>query len=161
MLNAEILEILSKSRRFGWVLEPDAKRILSLSGITVPPFTLAKTIEEALQFAEENGYPVVSKVVSPEVVHKTEVKGVVLGINDKAALAETFHRLSSFDGARGVLVEKPVQGIEMIIGAKIDFQFGPVILMGMGGTGVEIYKDTALRMAPITQIGRASCRERV
>ena len=150
MLNAEILEILSKSRRFGWVLEPDAKRILSLSGITVPPFTLAKTIEEALKFAEENGYPVVSKVVSPEVIHKTEVKGVVLGIHDKAALAETFHRLNSFDGARGVLVEKPVQGIEMIVGAKIDFQFGPVILMGMGGTGVEIYKDTALRMAPIT-----------
>jgi acetate---CoA ligase (ADP-forming) subunit beta len=150
MLNSEIIELLSTSKSWGWVLEPDAKRILSLAGIPVPHFIWAQTLEEALMFADENGYPVVAKVVSPKVIHKTEVKGVVLGIHNKIALAETFHRLSSFDGARGVLVEKPIQGIEMIIGAKIDFQFGPVILMGMGGTGVEIYKDTSLRMAPIT-----------
>jgi len=149
MLNSEILELLSTSKSWGWVLEPDAKRILSLAGITVPHFIWAQTLEEALMFADENGYPVVAKVVSPKVIHKTEVKGVVLSIHNKIALAETFHRLSSFDGARGVLVEKSIQGIEMIIGAKIDFQFGPVILMGMGGTGVEIYKDTSLRMAPI------------
>jgi succinyl-CoA synthetase beta subunit len=150
MLNSEILELLSASKSWGWVLEPDAKRILSLAGMPVPHFIWAQTLEEALRFADENGYPVVAKVVSPKVIHKTEVKGVVLGIHNKIVLAETFHRLSSFDGARGVLVEKPIRGIEMIIGAKIDFQFGPVILMGMGGTGVEIYKDTSLRMAPIT-----------
>ena len=150
MLNDEILDILSKSKSWGWVLEPDAKRILSISGITVPCFKWAQTLEEALQFAEENGYPVVAKVVSPKVIHKTEVKGVALGIHNKTDLRETFHRLISFEGASGILIEKPVQGIEMIIGAKIDFQFGPVILMGMGGTGVEIYKDTSLRMAPIT-----------
>lgn len=150
MLKAEILDALSSSKPWGWVLEPDAKRILSLAGIQVPLFKWAQTLDEALQFAEDNEYPVVAKVVSPKVIHKTEVKGVVLGIHNKIALAETFHRLSSFDGARGILIEKPVQGIEMIIGAKIDFQFGPVILMGMGGTGVEIYKDTSLRMAPIT-----------
>lgn len=150
MLNTEILEILSKSKSWGWVLEPDAKRILSLVGISVPPFICARTLEEALQFAEENEYPVVAKVVSPKVVHKTEVKGVSLGINNKIALAEVFHRFSSFEGAKGVLVEKSIKGIEMIVGAKIDFQFGPVILMGMGGTGVEIYQDASLRMAPIT-----------
>jgi acetate---CoA ligase (ADP-forming) subunit beta len=150
MLNSEILEILSKSKSWGWVLEPDAKRILSLAGISVPPFIWAQNLEEALQFAEENEYPVVAKVVSPKVVHKTEVKGVALGIDNKIALAEAFHRYSSFDGARGVLVEKSIKGLEMIIGAKIDFQFGPVILMGMGGTGVEIYQDASLRMAPIT-----------
>jgi acetate---CoA ligase (ADP-forming) subunit beta len=150
MLNTEILEILSKSKSWGWVLEPDAKRILSLVGINVPPFIWARNLEEALQFAEENEYPVVAKVVSPKVVHKTEVKGVALGIDNKIALAEAFHRFSSFDGAKGVLVEKSIKGLEMIIGAKIDFQFGPVILMGMGGTGVEIYQDASLRMAPIT-----------
>ena len=150
MLNTEILEILSKSKSWGWVLEPDAKRILSLAGISVPQFIWAQNLEEALQFAEENEYPVVAKVVSPKVVHKTEVKGVALGIDNKIALAEAFHRFSSFDGAKGVLVEKSIKGLEMIIGAKIDFQFGPVILMGMGGTGVEIYQDASLRMAPIT-----------
>ena len=150
MLNTEILEILSKSKSWGWVLEPDAKRILSLAGISVPQFIWAQNLEEALQFAEENEYPVVAKVVSPKVVHKTEVKGVALGIDNKIALAEAFHRYSAFDGAKGVLVEKSIKGIEMIIGAKIDFQFGPVVLMGMGGTGVEIYQDASLRMAPIT-----------
>lgn len=155
-MNAEILEILSKSKPRGWVLEPDAKRILSLAGITVPLYRHAHTLEEALQFAEENGYPVVAKVVSPKVIHKTEVKGVILGIHNKIALAEAYHRLSSFDGAEGVLVEAVIEGVEMIVGAKIDFQFGPVLLMGMGGTDVEIYQDTSLRMAPISPEDAAS-----
>jgi succinyl-CoA synthetase beta subunit len=150
MLNPEILEIFSASKPWGWVLEPDAKRILSLAGIKVPRFVWAQTLEEALGFAEENRYPLVAKVVSPKVIHKTEQQGVVLGIQNKIALSEAFHRLSSFDGAKGVLVEESIQGIELIIGAKIDFQFGPVVLVGMGGTGVEIYQDTSLRMAPIT-----------
>ena len=149
-MNPEILEILSASKPWGWVLEPDAKRILSLAGIKVPRFVWAKTLKEALGFAEENRYPLVAKVVSPKVIHKTEQKGVALGIQNKIALAEAFHRLNSFDGAKGVLVEESIQGIELIIGAKIDFQFGPVVLVGMGGTGVEIYQDTSLRMAPIT-----------
>ncbi len=150
MLNPEILDILSKSEPWGWVLEPDAKRILSLAGIQVPRFAWAQTLEEALTFAEENGYPLVAKVVSPKVLHKTEQKGVVLGIDNTIALAEAFQRLASFEDARGVLVEESIEGLEMIVGAKIDFQFGPVILAGLGGTGVEIYQDTSLRMAPIS-----------
>ncbi len=149
-MNPDILDIISTSKPWGWILEPDAKRVLSLAGINVPRYKWAQTLEEALQFAEGVGYPLVAKVVSPKVIHKTEQKGVELGIHNKIALAEAFHRLSSFDGAKGVLVEESIQGIELIIGAKIDFQFGPVVLMGMGGTGVEIYQDTSLRMAPIT-----------
>ena len=150
MLNPEIQEILTAAKPWGWVLEPDAKRIFSLVGISVPNSTLSRTLDEALGFAETNGYPVVVKVVSPEVVHKTEQKGVILGIHDEKALTEAFQRLSSFDGAKGVLVEESLHGAELIVGAKIDFQFGPVILMGIGGTSVEIYQDTSLRMAPIT-----------
>ena len=150
MLNPDILDIISTSKPWGWVLEPDAKRLLSLAGISVPRYKWAQTLDEALQFAEATGYPLVAKVVSPRVIHKTEQRGVELGIHNKIALAEAFHRLSSFDGGKGVLVEESIQGIELIIGAKIDFQFGPVVLMGMGGTGVEIYQDTSLRMAPIT-----------
>ena len=150
MLNPVIQEILTASKPWGWVLEPDAKRIFSLAGISVPNFTLSRTPDEALRFAKTNGYPVVAKVVSPKVVHKTEEKGVILGIHDEKALTEAFQRLSSFDGARGVLVEDSLHGAELIVGAKIDFQFGPVVLMGIGGTSVEIYQDTSLRMAPIT-----------
>jgi acetate---CoA ligase (ADP-forming) subunit beta len=149
MLNQEILDILSKSREWGWILEPEAKRVLSLAGIDVPRFIWTDRLEEAVSFAEKIGYPVVAKVVSPEIVHKTEAGGVVVGIDGEPALAEAFQRLNGLDGVRGVLVEESMSGVEMIIGSKVDYQFGPVILFGMGGTGVEIYKDTAIRMAPI------------
>ena len=149
MLNQEILEILSKSRAWGWVLEPDAKRLLALSGMAVPRFAWAKTSEQAIEFAEQIGYPLIAKVVSPSVIHKTEVKGVALNIQNKIALAETFHRFSALDDFQGVLVEETLQGVEVIVGAKFDYQFGPVILLGVGGTGVEIYQDVSLRMAPI------------
>ncbi len=150
MLNPEIQEIITASKPWGWVLEPEAKRILSLAEIRVPNYIWTHTLKDALRFARENGYPVVAKVVSPKVVHKTEQKGVMLNINDEKMLSEAFQRLSAFEGGRGVLVEESVRGIEMILGAKIDFQFGPVLLMGIGGTGVEIYQDASLRMAPIT-----------
>ncbi len=149
MLNPEIFEILSKSKTWGWVLEPEAKRLLALSGISVPRFKWAKTPDEAIEFAEQNGYPVVAKVVSPGVIHKTEAKGVALNVENKISLAEAFHRFSAVDDFQGVLVEETLQGMELIIGAKIDYQFGPVILLGVGGTGVEIYQDVSLRMAPI------------
>jgi len=149
MLNREILNILSMSKQWGWVLEPDAKRLLSLAGIDVPQFICTDRLDEAIEFAERIEYPVVAKVVSPQVVHKTEAGGVVVGIANKISLTESFQRLSGIDGCRGVLVEESVSGVEMIIGSKVDYQFGPIILMGIGGTGVEIYKDTTLRMAPI------------
>lgn len=149
MLNPEILDILSGSKEWGWVLEPDAKRILSLAGLDVPEFTCTDRLNEAVEFAERIGYPVVAKVVSPHVVHKTEAGGVIAGIDNKIALAEAFHRFSGIEGFRGVLVEESVSGVEMIVGSKVDYQFGPIILLGIGGTGVEIYKDTTLRMAPI------------
>ncbi len=150
MLNSDILEIIEKSKVDGWVLEPNAKRILSLAGMDVPAFRWADTLEDALSFAEEKGYPLVAKVVSPKVVHKTEQKGVRLNLQDEKSLTEAFRHLHKFDGAEGVLVEESLKGIELIIGAKIDFQFGPVVLMGIGGTSVEIYEDTSLRMAPIS-----------
>ena len=149
MLSQEMLDILSKSKEWGWVMEPDAKRLLSLAGVEVPQFICTGNLEEAIEFAERVEYPVVVKVVSPDVVHKTEAGGVAVGINNKIALGEAFHRLSGIQGFRGVLVEESISGVEMIVGSKIDYQFGPVILLGIGGTGVEIYKDTTLRMAPI------------
>lgn len=149
MLSREILDILSRSKEWGWVLEPDAKRLLSLAGIDVPEFICTDRLNEAVEFSERIGYPVVAKVVSPQVVHKTEAGGVAVGINNKVALGEAFHRFSGIEGFRGVLVEESVSGVEMIVGSKVDYQFGPIILLGIGGTGVEIYKDTTLRMAPI------------
>jgi hypothetical protein len=151
MLKNEIKEILSASQDTGWVLEPQAKRLFSLAGLDVPQFTWATTIEEAIRFADGIGYPVVGKVVSPRVFHKTEHDGVALGIMSEIKLRETFNRFSQIEGFVGMLVEEMLTGIELIIGAKVDYQFGPVILLGVGGTLVEIYKDVTIRMAPLRQ----------
>ncbi len=150
-LNPQIIQIIKASRKYGWVLESDAKQIFSLSGFTVPKFTVAKTLEDALQFANKIGYPVVAKIVSPLIMHKSDIGGVVVGIADDKGMADAFQRLSSMDGFIGVLVEEMISGIELIMGAKIDFQFGPMVLVGIGGTSVEIYRDIILRMAPLSR----------
>ena len=153
MLNKEIRDILSASRQQGWVLEPEAKRLLSLAGLEVPRFTWTAEVEEAVRFADEIDYPVVAKIVSPEVIHKSDLGGVVTGIESQAKLRETFRLFSKLPGFAGILVEKMISGLELIVGGKMDYQFGPVILLGVGGTGVEIYRDTSLRMAPLDQSG--------
>ncbi len=149
MLMREVRDIISSSKATGWVLEPDAKRLFSFLGLDVPRFGWAKKVEEAIQFAEEIGYPVVGKVVSPKLVHKSEKNGVEIGIDNDEKLKETFRRFSQIDGFAGMLVEEMISGVELIVGAKVDDQFGPVVLLGIGGTGVEIYKDVTLRMAPL------------
>ncbi len=149
VLKKEIRSILERSKANGWVLEPDAKRILKLSGINVPRFILAETAPEAVKAARSIGYPVVAKVVSPAVIHKSDVKGVEVGIRTDREIRTIFHRFAKKKAFAGMLVEEMAAGLELIVGGTIDTQFGPVVLVGMGGTGVEIYKDTALRMAPI------------
>ena len=150
MLNKEISNILLDTDGDGWVMEPEAKQILSLAGLDVPRSKVAGSLEEALLHAKEIGYPAVAKIVSPEVLHKSDVGGVIPGIESDSALEQAFSRLGRIKGFRGVLLEEMVAGgIELIVGAKMDYQFGPVVLLGMGGTGVEIYGDTSLRMAPL------------
>jgi len=151
MLKQEAMKVLDTARTNGWVLEPDAKALLRSYGIIVPRFTWAVNLEEALQFVREHGFPVVAKVVSPKILHKSDVGGVVTGIDDDARLHDTFRKFSHLEAFKGMLVEETLSGIEVMIGAKVDEQFGPVILFGMGGTAVEIYKDTVLKMAPLQE----------
>jgi len=150
MSDPVIEQMVAKSRKHGWILEPDAKALLKHCEIPVPRFELAANADAAVDAARRIGYPVAVKVVSPDVVHKTEVNGVVLGLSDDAAVRTEFERFAVMDGFVGMLVEEMVApGKELIIGGKNDPQFGPVVLLGIGGTGVEIYNDTALRMAPL------------
>jgi acyl-CoA synthetase (NDP forming) len=149
MLNQDMQDIIRRAKKDGWVLEPEAKRMLNLAGIPVPDFRWVAALPEALAAAEDIGYPVVAKIVSPAIVHKSEVNGVAVGLEDADALTDVFRGFSRLEGFAGVLIEPLVLGVELIIGAKIDHQFGPIILLGIGGTGVEIYQDTALRMAPL------------
>jgi succinyl-CoA synthetase beta subunit len=156
MLTGEMKNILSASRNVGWVMEPEAKHLLSLAGLDVPRFRWAKDKKEVAQFGEEIGYPLVAKVVSPNVIHKSDIKGVVVGIETQQELIEVYQRFSQVESFAGMLIEERVPGIEVIVGAKMDYQFGPIILLGMGGTSAEIYRDVSLRMAPLSPIDIAS-----
>jgi len=151
MLKAAIRDALNSAGEFGWVLEPDAKRLLRAAGLRVPVFKVCRQASDAVSWAKEIGYPVAAKVVSPNAMHKSEVKGVAVGIGDEDALGGAYQHFRHIDGFRGMLVENMIAGVEVIIGAKNDYQFGPIILMGIGGTAVEIYQDTAIRMAPLTE----------
>ncbi|MRR17202.1 MAG: acetyl-CoA synthetase [Deltaproteobacteria bacterium] len=157
MLKKEIKALLEKSRQWGWVLEPDAQKIFSLSGFKTPRCDVAVSNEQAVAIARRIGYPVVAKIVSPAIIHKSDVHGVVVGIKDDETLIQTLERFRKLDGFVGMLIAQTIRGLELIIGAKNDFQFGPMILLGMGGVGVEIYKDVSLRMAPLT----AHCADRM
>jgi succinyl-CoA synthetase beta subunit len=151
VLTDEVLGIIEDSRDQGWVLEPDAKRILSIAGLDVPRFSWAKSADEAAAFARTVGYPVVAKVVSPRALHKTDVGGVIVGVRGEEELRRAYGTLGRIEGFRGVLVDEMLSGVELIVGAKNDRQFGPVILLGVGGVSVELYKDTAIRMAPLAE----------
>lgn len=150
-MKEKIKDIIARSRKAGWVMEPDAKSIFKLAGLDVPEGRINGSLEEALAFAGEIGYPVVSKVVSPDIIHKTDVGGVVVGIERPEELEKVYKRFSGMKGFAGLVVEEMLRGVELIIGAKADYQFGPVVLLGIGGVGVEIYKDTAIRMAPLKE----------
>jgi len=149
MLDTEIKSIVDGSKINGWIMEPEAKEILSIYKIPVPIFNWVLAEEDAIHFANQIGYPVAAKIVSPSVIHKSDVGGVIVGIDNDDQMANAFNKFSKLDEFSGVLVEAMAGGIELIVGAKVDYQFGPVVLLGMGGIGVEIYQDTALRMAPL------------
>ena len=144
-----VAEILAAAARDGWVLEPDAKALLARIGIDVPAGRVAHSEEEAITIARELNSAVVAKVVSSEIIHKTEVDGVITGLRGDDAIRGAFARFSRLSGFRGMLIEEMVSGVELIVGGRFDAQFGAVVLLGIGGTGVEIYRDVVVRLAPV------------
>lgn len=149
MLNKEFKKIIENSKEQGWILEPDAKKMMTLSGLDVPLNVVTDSVTDAKQFLHDIGTPVVAKAISKKILHKTEQQAVVTNIRSEAQLTFEMERLLALEGCSTVLIEQMVDGIEVIVGAKNDYQFGPVIVFGVGGTSVEIYNDTAIRMAPL------------
>lgn len=138
------------------ITEDLSKSILKKYGIKVPGYALVNSAKEAVKAAKKLGFPLVMKVVSPQILHKTDVGGVKVGLqNDKEvkkAFTDMYSRLSKKKGVqlKGILLEKMVpQGVELIVGLQNDPQFGPVIMVGLGGVLTEIFKDVAFRMLPI------------
>ncbi len=139
------------------ITEELSKFILKTYGVKVPGYALVKSAEEAAKQAKKLGFPLVMKVVSPQILHKTDVGGVKVGINNLDEVKKTFKdmygRLSKKKGVevKGILLEKMVpKGVELIVGIQNDPQFGPVIMVGLGGIMTEVMKDVAFRMLPIT-----------
>lgn len=140
------------------LFEHEAKKLLALHGVDVFENQLATTADEAVAFAERVEGPVALKIVSPDILHKSDAGGVMLNLSSQKAVRRAFddimanaRRFNKTADIRGVIVSPMVEaGIEVIIGTKIDDQFGPVIMFGMGGILVEVLKDVAFRVLPIS-----------
>jgi acetyltransferase len=140
--------------------EAEAKTFLEYYNFPVVKTKVAQNVEQAVTIAKEIGYPVVLKILSPQIIHKTDAGGVVLDINDETELREAYDRIIKHAKSYradaevlGVTVQQMIKkhGYEVIIGAKTDPLFGPVILFGMGGIGVELFKDFSLGLPPLNQ----------
>jgi acyl-CoA synthetase (NDP forming) len=154
-------KIISQARLEGRkaLLETEAKTICMDYDIPVTKFELAKNEGEAAEFAEKIGYPVVLKIVSPDIIHKSDAGGVMVNLKSKAEVQNAYKQI--LENAKkykptakivGVLVQEMApQSTEVIVGAIKDPQFGQTLMFGLGGIFVELLKDITFRVAPITQ----------
>ena len=137
------------------LLEPEVLSLLEEYGIQVPRHIVVHNEKEALEAAKSLGWPVVIKIVSPDIIHKTELGGVVLDIQNEKQVSKSFSHLSSL-GSAGKRIEGfiiyPFQkhDIELSIGMVRDSQFGPVITFGLGGIWIEVFRDIAYGIAPLS-----------
>jgi acetyltransferase len=157
---AGIIDVARASGR-AMLTEAEAKDILATYGIPVVRAHPAETAERAVALAEQVGYPVVLKLLSRTITHKSDVGGVALNLTDAAAVRNAFdgirQRVSRAAGEEhfhGVTVQRMVrkQGYELIVGSSTDNQFGPVITFGLGGQLVEVFKDRALGLPPLNDV---------
>ncbi len=159
-------EILQKAADEGRssLLLSEARQICSLHGIPVPESDVAKNMEEAVRIGTQIGFPLALKIVSPQILHKTDVGGVALNILSEGALRDA-HQKMMVEVARkkpeanilGVLVQKMMPpSTEVIVGGLRDSQFGPAVMFGMGGIFAEVYEDVAFRVAPLDRIDALS-----
>ncbi len=152
--------LLETARSHGRVLlnEVESKQILAAYGIPTVQTRIARTEDEAVRCASDIGYPVVLKIFSEMITHKTDVGGVKLNLEDEPSVRSAFQAIKSSvaktagpDHFSGVTVQPMVrlEGYELILGSSVDPQFGPVILFGSGGPLVEVYRDHALALPPL------------
>lgn len=141
------------------VSEPVAKAMLHSAGIAIPRSAVAATLAEATRHAEQIGYPLAAKVVSAQIQHKSDVGGVVLNIGDERALEQAWHAIHSAVSrmqpdatVEGILLERMApDGVEILVGVSSDPVFGHILTLGLGGIHVELFKDVARRMLPISE----------
>ncbi len=142
------------------LLEEEGQEVLRAYGFPLPQSILAKTSSDAIKAAKQIGFPVVMKIASPQIIHKSDAGGVKVGVSSEQAVTEAFDTIinnakkyNKNAEIKGVLVQEMVKGgKELIIGSKQEPGFGQVIMLGMGGIYVEVLKDVTFRLAPVTNI---------
>ena len=140
-----------------FLLEHEAAEVCRAYGIASPEATMARDKAQAVAAAEKLGYPVVLKIVSPQVLHKSDIGGVRTGLSTRAQVEEAYDGIvKSVSRGRpeaqraGIMVAKMADpGVETIVGLKRDDTFGPVVMFGIGGVNVEVYADVTFRLCPI------------
>src|ERR687892_64762 len=157
---ATVREVLDEVRADGRdaLSAPEAKRVADAYGIPVPGEGLATGADEAVSLADEMGYPVVAKIVSPDILHKTEANGVLVGLSSADEVRQGYQTI--VDNAKayksdaritGVQIQQMLpEGTEVLVGAIKDPSFGPVVTFGLGGILVEVLRDVTFRLAPVS-----------
>ena len=139
--------------------EVASKKLLKAYGIPVSKEEIAQTAAEAVKIAKKIGFPVVAKVVSADILHKSDIGGVVLNLNSAAEVKKAFNditaRVKKLKGKpklEGILIAQQVKAdLELVVGASLDAEMGPVVLFGAGGVDIELMKDVALAGAPLDE----------
>lgn len=159
MTSVDEIITIARSENRTYLLEHEAKTIMQLYKIPVTKFEIAETEDAVVKAAGRIGFPVVLKILSPDIVHKSDVGGVLINLETAEAVREGFQTIMNNimkhqpkAKITGVFVQEfaPI-GIEVIIGSLKDPQFGPALMFGLGGIFVEVLKDVSFRVAPITK----------
>ena len=153
----KIFDKVKKEKRPN-LLEEEGQEVLKAYGLPLPKSALAKTEADAIKIAKQIGYPVVMKIASPQIIHKSDAGGVKVNLTNDSEIKEAFKiiianakKYNKNAEINGVLIVEMVQGgKELIIGSKLEPGFGPVIMLGMGGIYVEVLKDVTFKLAPVT-----------
>lgn len=151
-----------KKKKRNYVHEIEAMQVLNAYGIRIPKFRVATTEDECVDLAEKVGYPVVLKISSPEIVHKVDAGGVELNLKNNQEVRDAFRKImhnvkltqGDLKNKVGINIQEFIEGgKETILGMKRDPQFGPLLMFGLGGIYVEVFKDVSFRLAPIKELG--------
>ena len=159
--NREVaMEVITKARKDGRnaLTEVEAKQVFAAYGMPVARTELAKSEEEAVELAKDIGFPLVMKIVSPDILHKSDAGGVKVNIKDEQAVREAYqtiltnaHNYKSDANVHGVAIQEMAPwGTEVILGSINDPTFGPTMMFGLGGIFVEVLKDVTFRVTPVT-----------
>ena len=154
-MNEIIRKVRADNRTF--LLASEAQAIMQIAGIPIPKSRIAHNLDEAIRYAEEIGYPVVMKIVSKDIIHKSDAGGVALDLENKNEVMDAYeaiiHNVRAYNpDARieGFEIDEMVRDeIETIVAARRDHAFGPIVMFGLGGIYVEVMRDVAFRSFPL------------